>query len=1120
MANVERSPSQQSQTSRFRIPQRYWVWGGIIVGVLFLLDMAGSFVAESYWYQDVDYFQAFRIRLVTQVGLGLVAFGGSLGLLLSSQFFAHHHSWGRSQPSAKTLRDFPTFGMMRLWKLLLIVISLGVSIGIMLIYHGQIAINYWHPQLSLYQVPANVPIKFSPSAAWEIVQLFGAQPWLIVGLIVLIVLLLIYPETVLLAIALLMAIGFGIVMSEQWTRLLFFFNPTLFDQTDPLFSQDISFYVFQLPSWELLAFWLVGLFSLALVSIALIYLLSGNSLSQGTFPGFSATQLRHLYSMGGCLMLAAALSYWVDRYNLLYSATGVVYGASYTNVAAELPAYTGLSILALICGGLLLWRSLVYSKPVTSLPDQPSDLKSAAPSQPSTPSVELTRRPLWLDDAKEQKTTKARLSSISLRAALPQGQPSPTHADLTTFDVAKGASPQKKSGPNRPKQYPERLFPRGVIYGAMAYVAIAIFSTVGLPFIVQRVIVQPNELLRETPYIQHAIALTRKAFELLPIEVETFNPQQDLTYSDIENNELTINNIRLWDTRPLLETNRQLQRIRLYYEFPDADVDRYTITDEAGEAQRRQVIVAARELDYGALPNEAKTWVNEHLIYTHGYGFTMSPVNTVGDGGLPDYFIRGIEHLASSEAVRRSIPVGFPRIYFGELTDTYVMTQTRVRELDYPSGSENSYNSYDGAGGLEIGSYWKRLLFAYHLRDWRMLLSVDFRPESRLLYRRNIRDRVQAIAPFLRYDTDPYLVVADISQEPDLAVESADPNQPIHSLQANLTETPPNYLYWVIDGYTTTSRYPYSDPLSNDFNYIRNSVKVVVDAYNGTMVFYVADDTDPIIQSWSKIFPNMFQPLDAMPATLREHIRYPQDYYQVQSDHLMTYHMTDPQVFYNREDEWRAPQEIYANEQQVVEPYYLFTKLPNEETEEFILLRPFTPAQRRNMIAWLAARSDGDRYGTQLLYTFPKQELVFGPEQIEARINQDPVISQQISLWNREGSRAVQGNLLVIPIEQSLLYVEPLYLEAEQDQLPTLVRVIVVFENQIAMAPTLEESLNAIFRPEVVESSTSNGNQPAIIRSVNELTLPNLDGAPLVPQNSESGDSVESGEPGAASPEG
>ena len=446
---------------------------------------------------------------------------------------------------------------------------------------------------------------------------------------------------------------------------------------------------------------------------------------------------------------------------------------------------------------------------------------------------------------------------------------------------------------------------------------------------------------------------------------------------------MTIRNIRLWDTRPLLESNRQLQQIRLYYEFADADVDRYTLKGTVpGDLDRRQVFISAREMDYTQVPAAAQTWVNEHLTYTHGYGFTMSPVNTAGPGGLPDYFIKDIAHNASDPAVRQSIPVGKPRLYFGELTNTYIMTNTEVSELDYPEGSDNVYNTYDGDGGINLGPFWKRLLFAKHLGDWKMLLSKDFTPETRLIYRRNIKQRVQKIAPFLQFDADPYLVVADA----DGAY-----TQP-------KAESGENYMYWMIDAYTTSDRYPYADPMANSFNYIRNSVKVIVDAYNGAVHFYIADQSDPIIQAWAQIFPNMFEPLSDMPPTLAAHIRYPQDFSTVQSNHLLTYHMTDPQVFYNREDQWRAPNEIYANEEQVVEPYYLIMELPGEDAGEFVLLRPFTPAQRNNLVAWLAARSDGEQYGRQLLYQFPKQELVFGPEQIEARINQEPEISQRISL--------------------------------------------------------------------------------------------------------------------------
>ncbi|PMB27667.1 hypothetical protein CEN45_00910 [Fischerella thermalis CCMEE 5198] len=611
-------------------------------------------------------------------------------------------------------------------------------------------------------------------------------------------------------------------------------------------------------------------------------------------------------------------------------------------------------------------------------------------------------------------------------------------------------------------------FPRQLIYLLALYVALAGLSGEILPTIVQRLVVQPNELAQERPYIARTIALTREAFNLNAIDAETFDPQGKLTAADLKENQQTIRNIRLWDSRPLLQTNRQLQQIRPYYKFPGADIDRYTLLRdiEKQTTEYQQTIIAARELDYGDVPQQAQTWINKHLIYTHGYGFTLSPVNVVGPGGLPYYYVKdiGVEDTGSqgslqitTEEIRASIPINQPRIYYGEITDTYVMTGTKTQELDYPSGNENVYNVYDGRGGISIGAMWRRLLFAQYLKDWQMLLTRNFTPQTKLLFRRTIRDRVQAIAPFLRFDSDPYLVAASGGG-------------------TTLTGQPTD-LYWIIDAYTTSDRYPYSDPGKNSFNYIRNSVKIVVDAYNGTVDFYVADPTDPVITTLGKIFPQMLKPLQTMPVALRSHIRYPGDFFRIQSERLLTYHMTDPQVFYNREDLWEIPTEIYGNEQRTVEPYYLIMKLPKTETEEFILLLPFKPNQRANLIAWLAARSDGENYGRLLLYEFPKQLLVYGTQQIEALINQDPVISQQISLWNREGSKAVQGNLLVIPIEQSLLYVEPLYLEAEQNSLPTFVAVIIAYENRIVMAETLEQALAGIFQPEQPAA-------PTIIRPV------------------------------------
>ncbi len=605
--------------------------------------------------------------------------------------------------------------------------------------------------------------------------------------------------------------------------------------------------------------------------------------------------------------------------------------------------------------------------------------------------------------------------------------------------------------------FPRQINFKPLLITLIFYLGLAIGATTVLPMLVQAVIVQPNELARETPYIQRTIAFTRQAFGLENIETKTFNPQATLSEADIQANDLTIRNIRLWDKEPLLATNRQLQQIRLYYRFPDANIDRYTFTEpptlptNQATAVQQQVLIAARELDYTAVPKQAQTWVNKHLIYTHGYGFTLSPVNRVAPGGLPEYLVKDIGMTAqgalttASEAVRANISIGQPRIYYGENTNTYIMTNTKVKELDYPSGDENVYNIYDGRGGIDLNSVGRKFLFAKYLNDWRMLITPEFLPETKLLFRRNLNQRIRAIAPFLRFDLDPYLVAADI-----------------HNHSTNIQD--PSYLYWIIDAYTTSDRYPYADVGKEGINYIRNSVKVVVDAYHGSVKFYITDPSDPIVTTWAKIFPDLFEPLSAMPANLRRHIRYPTDLFKIQSERMKTYHMTDPQVFYNREDQWQIPTEVYGDKPRLVEPYHLITSLPSLPFEEFILFLPYTPQQRTNLIAWLAARSDGENYGKLLLYTFPKQRQIYGPEQIEARINQDPVISQQISLWNRQGSRVIQGNLLIVPIEQSLLYVEPLYLASTQNQLPTLVRVIVAYENRIVMAQNLQQALTAIFK--------------------------------------------------------
>ena len=930
----------------------------LIVGLWLLLDLASHLVAEILWFGKVGYLQVFWLRFVTQVGLWAIAFFPTAAFLLGNLVLANRRKHSFVGEGNKNSLFLTSDSELKLRFLLPVVLGLSLVVGLILIYCTHKTLNFWHFQ------EKSLHLNFNSALI------------LLLGLTVLI---LVYHQFWLSAIALLISLLGAFLLSTQWDKFLQYFHPTKFNQIEPLFHKDISFYVFSLPIWQLLAFWLIMLFLYSLASVGLIYLRSANSLSEGRFKGFSVPQRVHLNALTSLLMLAIAFGYYLRRYQLLYSTDGVNYGASYTNVNIQLPIYTGLSILAMAIAVYLLLRIIVLSK--------------------------------------SQKTT---LKSVP--------------------------------------------YPRQLIYALFIYLVVAAISGKILPSVVQRLIVLPNELARERPYIQRTIEHTRQAFNLNQIEAQTFDPSGELTASVLQQNNQTIRNIRLWDTRPLLQTNRQLQQIRPYYKFPGADIDRYTLKMEGG-TENQQTIIAARELDYGAVPQQAQTWVNKHLVYTHGYGFTLSPVNTVVSGGLPDYYVKDIGDDAnkegslqiSNEAIRASVPIGKPRIYYGEITNNYVITGTKTPELDYPSGSDNVYNFYDGTGGIAIGGMWQRLVFAEYLKDWQMLLTRNFKPETKLLYRRNILSRVQALAPFLDYDSDPYLVAADAGGTNDKGEKT--------------------YLYWIIDAYTTSDRYPYSDPGKHKFNYIRNSVKVVIDAYNGTVNFYIADPQDPIITTFAAIFPKLLKPLSAMPDALKKHIRYPVDLFGIQSERLLTYHMIDPQVFYNREDLWQIPTEIYGSEPRPVQPYYLIMKLPTAATEEFILLLPFTPTQRPNLIAWLAARSDAQEYGKLLLYEFPKQQLVYGQEQIEALINQDPVISQQISLWNRAGSRAIQGNLLVIPIEQSLLYVEPLYLEAEQNSLPTLVRVIVVYNNRIVMAESLQQAINAIFVPKIP-------NTPAIVRPV------------------------------------
>jgi hypothetical protein len=547
-----------------------------------------------------------------------------------------------------------------------------------------------------------------------------------------------------------------------------------------------------------------------------------------------------------------------------------------------------------------------------------------------------------------------------------------------------------------------------------------------LPGAVQRLRVVPNEMVAERPYIEQNIKYTRMAYGLDRIKEEEFPAEESLTLADLGTNDATIKNIRLWDHRPLLVTYAQLQEIRTYYRFVDVDNDRYMV-----DGQLRQVMLSARELSYKNLPS--RIWINERLTYTHGYGVVLGPVNRITPEGLPEFWIKDIPPAASGP-----LKVTRPEIYYGEIANDvggdYVFVKTRAQELDYPAGDKNVYTTYNGRGGVPIETFLRKLIFALRFADIKILLSNDIIGESRVMYHRQVADRVKMAAPFIQFDRDPYLV---IRQDGSLA--------------------------WIVDGYTVSNKFPYSEPVRGLGNYIRNSVKAVVDAYHGSLAFYLSEPDDPVIKAYAQAFPGLFQPLSAMPADLRPHVRYPQGLFGIQARMFATYHMQDPQVFYNKEDLWSIPKRMVDGQEREIESYYTIMRLPGEKAEEFILLSPFNPSKKDNMIAWMAARSDGTHYGKLISYNFPKQKLIYGPRQIDARIDQDAFISQQLSLWSSRGSQVIRGSLLAIPIEQSLLYVQPLYLAAEKGSLPELKRVIVSMGNQIAMEENLEASLAQLF---------------------------------------------------------
>jgi uncharacterized membrane protein (UPF0182 family) len=561
---------------------------------------------------------------------------------------------------------------------------------------------------------------------------------------------------------------------------------------------------------------------------------------------------------------------------------------------------------------------------------------------------------------------------------------------------------------------------------AVMLVVIGTFVLSGAaPVLFRQFFVKPSELELEKPYIERNIALTRRAYNLDQIATKPFAAEQKLTFKTLDANKATIENIRLWDRLPLSDTYAQLQEIRTYYKFHDFDVDRYWL-----DGSYQSVMLSARELRSSLLPPNAQTWVNRHVLFTHGNGAVMSPVTRKSSEGLPFFYLRDIPPVADGGP-----QVHEPRIYYGEEPDSYVIVKGSTPEFDYPKGKDNVYAAYDGSGGIPIGAMVWRGLFAYYFNDPNLLLSSYITTDSRIMIRRNIEERVRTIAPFLRLDRDPYLVISN------------------------------GLMFWMLDAYTVSSYFPSAQPAQGlELNYIRNSVKVIVDAYNGTVDFYLIDTADPVAATYQRIFPSLFKPFAAMPPDLRKHIRYPEDLFLIQARLYQTYHMETAEVFYNREDLWQFPRQPGGDGIAVMAPYYIIMRLPGEPQAEFFLMVPMVPSRRDNMIAWLAARCDAPDYGKLIVYEFPKEKLVYGPFQIEARINQSTEISQQITLWNQMGSRVIRGaNLLVIPIENSILYVSPLYMRAEHGHLPELKRVIAAYGEHVVMKETLAEALSALF---------------------------------------------------------
>lgn len=746
---------------------------------------------------------------------------------------------------------------------------------------------------------------------------------------------------------------FGLTAMASWDKWYLFINQVPHTMIDPIFKKNLAFYFFTYPLLKHIQLWSLWLVLITLAAVLWLYITS-NKLIWSKTQQINSQIKAHLFGLLSALFIAMAFNLWINRFELLYSPRGIVFGAGYTDVFADLLCYNVLMVLCLIQAVIFLvwaWR-------------------------------------------KKNTIPVAFLGMI-----------------VVTYIVL------------------------GHIY----------------PGIVQNYFVSPNEITKERPYIENNIQYTRKAYNLDRVEEQEFPVSNRLTFSDIQKNANLIQNITLWDPIPIKQTFSQLQEIRLYYKFSNIDIDRYLI-----DGKLKQVLLSPRELQTEQNTQIPQTWINRHLVYTHGYGLCMSPVSFVTPEGLPHFYIQDIPPVSEM-----GIEVKQPALYFGERTNDYVILNTKEKEFDYPKGDDNAYTFYQGQGGIIMNTLFKRFLFAMKFSEIKIFISDYITSQSRIMYDRNIITIVEKIAPFLIYDQDPYLVLSKDGR-----------------------------LKWMLDAYTYSGNFPYSDPIQSRINYIRNTVKVVIDAYSGETTFYVMDPTEPFIATYQKIYANMFKPFSEMPDDLKQHIRYPKTLFMIQAQMLRTYHMTDPRVFYNREDMWSLPKEKYEDSEQDLQAYYMITRIPGESHESFAVMLPFTPVNKNNMIAWMAAKCDLKDYGALKLFKFPKERTIYGPMQIESRIDQDTEISQKLTLWGQMGSRVLRGNMMVIPIEQALVYVEPIYLQATQSKMPELKRVIFAYNDKIVMADTLDQAIAAVFlNAPISESRTKNkdGSKPTAANGLNQM---------------------------------